>query len=138
MTRAKVSSQALQDIRDLAAQWGKVIARRANDAGAADFDFQTMEEFVAAAAAGLTEGAFAARLQQQAQALPAALPCPDCGHLCPVGQEPRDLTVRAGPTLHVAEPVCHCPDCRRDFFPPAHALTPGQPRLQPGRPAADR
>jgi hypothetical protein len=125
MTRAKVPPQALQEIRDLAAQWGKIIARRADDAGAADLDFQAMEEFVAAAAAGLTEGAFAALLSQQAQALPAELPCPDCGRHCPVGQEPRDLTVRAGPTLHLAEPVCHCPDCRRDFFPPADAPAPG-------------
>lgn len=125
MARAKFSSQDLQEMRALAAQWGKIVARRAGDPAAADLDFQAMEDLVAAAAAGLTEGAFAALLQQQAQTLPDQLPCPDCGRLCPVGHEERDLTVRAGQTLRLAEPVCHCPDCRRDFFPPAHPSAPG-------------
>jgi hypothetical protein len=138
MARAKLSPQDLQQIRALAAQWGTIVARRAGDSGAADLDFQAMEDLVAAAAAGLTEGAFAALLQQQAQALPAERACPDCGRPCPVRSEGRPLTVRAGQTLPLAEPVCHCPDCRRDFFPPADAPAPGQPQLQPGRPAPDR
>jgi hypothetical protein len=97
-----------------------------------------MEDLAAAAAAGLTEGTIAALMQQQTQTLPAELPCPDCGRLCPVGREDRDLTIRAGQTLPLAEPVCHCPDCRRDFFPPPPALASGQPQLQPDRPATDR
>jgi hypothetical protein len=28
-------------------------------------------------------------------------------------------------TLH--EPLCHCPDCRRDFFPPQGRPVSGQP-----------
>jgi hypothetical protein len=43
-----------------------------------------------------------------------------------------------GLTLTQSEPVCHCPACRRDFFPPATAPAPGQPRLQSRRLASDR
>lgn len=138
MTRSRVSPQDLRKIRELAAQWGNIVARRAAEAGSADLDFQGMEDLAAAAAAGLTEGTLAALMQQQARTLPAELACPGCGRLCPVGHENRDLTVRTGQTLQLAEPVGHCPDCRRDFFPPADALASGQPQLQPGRPEADR
>jgi len=128
MARPKVSPEDLRKIRELAAGWGKIVARRAG-AAAAELDFQAIEDLAAAAAAGLTEGTIAAVLGQQTQALPDHLPCPDCGRPCPVGQEQRALTIRAGQTLPLAEPVCHCPDCRRDFFPPAHAPSPGQPPL---------
>jgi hypothetical protein len=139
MARAKVSPEDLRKIRELAAEWGKIVARRAAaDANPSDLDFQAMEDLAAAAAAGLTEGTLAALLDKQAQALPAELPCPDCGRPCPVGREDRDLTIRAGQTLRLGEPVCHCPDCRRDFFPPAHEPASGQPQLQPGRPVVDR
>ena len=33
-----------------------------------------------------------------------------------VSTEPRTIQVRGG-TIHYDEPVCHCPACRRDFFP---------------------
>jgi hypothetical protein len=137
MARSKVSPQELQKIRVLAAGWGQIVARRAADSGAAALDFQAMEDLAAAAAAGLTEGTLAALMQQQAQALPAELACPDCGRLGTVRSESRPLTVRAGQTLPLAEPLCHCPDCRRDFFPPPDAPASGQPQLQPGRPATD-
>jgi hypothetical protein len=138
MARSKVSPQDLQKIRELAAERGKIVARRVGDAGAADLDFQAMEQIAAAAAAGLTEGTLQTLTQQQAQTLPAQLPCPACGRLCPVGSENRPLTVRAGQTIPLTEPVCHCPDCRRDFFPPQDTPASGQPRLQPNRPATDR
>jgi Zn finger protein HypA/HybF involved in hydrogenase expression len=137
MARSKVTPEDLRKVRELATEWGKIVARRAGDA-ATELDFTAIEDLAAAAAAGLTEGTIAAVLDKQAQTLPAELPCPDCGRLCPVGRADRDLTVRAGQTLPLSEPVCHCPDCRRDFFPPPHAAASGQPRLQPGRPAADR
>jgi hypothetical protein len=139
MSRQQLSAQKLQEIRDLAAQWGQIVARRvAPQAGPApQLDFMALEQIAAAAAAGLTEGALAALLSQQAQALPDQLPCPDCGHLCPVGSEARPLTVKGG-QLTLREPVCHCPACRRDFFPPADPAPPGQPQLQPDRVAHDR
>jgi hypothetical protein len=91
-----------------------------------------MEQVAAAAAAGLTEGTLATLMEQQAQGLGAEQPCPDCGRLCAIRRAERPLNVRAGPLTH-SEPLCHCPDCRRDFFPPTAAAPPGRPRLQPRR-----
>jgi hypothetical protein len=121
MAATKLSPQALQDIRDLAAQWGKIVARRvAEQAGTGPpLDFQAMEQIAAAAAAGLTDGTLQTLVEHQAQALGAEHPCPACGRRCAVAYEDRPLAIPGGQlTLH--EPVCHCPDCRRDFFPPPH------------------
>src|SRR5438552_12262101 len=114
-----LSPQKLREIHALAAAWGKIVARRvgAESGPGQAMDFQAMEEVAAAAAAGLTEGTLDTLLEEQAQTLAPEQPCPDCGRLCPVQYEDRPLTVRGGHlTWH--EPVCHCPACRRDFFPP--------------------
>jgi hypothetical protein len=130
MSQRKLSPQKLQEIRELAAGWGKIVARRCfGETGPGlEIDLMAMEEIAAAAAAGLTEGTLATLLEQQAQALPSEQPCPGCGRLCPVGREERRLAVQGG-QLTLSEPLCHCPDCRRDFFPPADLSAPGQPRL---------
>jgi hypothetical protein len=125
---SKLTPQELLNIRDLAAQWGKIVARRAfGDAGPGlDIDFAALEEVAVAAARGLNEGTLETLLELQAQALPTEQPCPDCGQLCPVDHEPRPLTGRGG-TLNYREPVAHCPACRRDFFPSAARVASGQP-----------
>jgi hypothetical protein len=125
MATAKLTPQELQNIRELAAEWGKIVARRAfGDGGPGlDVDLLALEQVAAAAARGVGEGTLATLLEQQAQALPADQPCPDCGQLCPVGQDPRPLVGHGG-SLTYREPVCHCPACRRDFFPSAVRLAP--------------
>lgn len=126
MAAPKLTPQELQNLRELATQWGKIVARRAfGDAGPGlDVDLLALEQVAAAAARGLTEGTLAALLKLQAQALPPDQPCPDCGRLCPVGHEPRPLVGHGG-TLTYHEPICHCPACRRDFFPPTARPAPG-------------
>jgi len=133
-----LSPQKLQEIHALAAQWGTIVARRVCGASGTsqEMDFQAMEQVAAAAAAGLTEGTLGILLEQQAQTLGTEQPCPQCGRLCPVHYEDRPLTVQGG-HLSLHEPVGHCPDCRRDFFPPADLPASGQPRLQPQRAAED-
>jgi hypothetical protein len=130
MARAPFTAQDLQEIHDLAAQWGKIVARRAfgEQGPGTDVDLTAMEEVALVAAAGLTEGTLATLLEQQAQTLDAHQPCPSCGQLCPVFRETRPLDVRGG-SLQLSEPTCHCPDCRRDFFPPPDSTRPGQPQL---------
>jgi hypothetical protein len=130
MARAPFTPQDLQQIRDLAAQWGKIVARRAfgEQGPGTDVDLTAMEEVALAAAAGLTEGTLATLLERQALLLGEEQACPACGRLCPVRREPRPLDVRGG-SLQLSEPICHCPDCRRDFFPPADRAGPGQPPL---------
>lgn len=130
MTRRKLSPQDLQEIRDLASHWGKIVARHAfGEAGpGTDVDLDAMEQVATAAAAGLTGGTLGTLLEQQAQLLGTQQPCPDCGRLCQVDRADRPLAVRGG-QLKQSEPMCHCPDCRRDFFPPTAPASPGRPRL---------
>jgi hypothetical protein len=138
MPRRQLSPQDLQDIRDFAAQWGKIIARRAfGEAGpGTEVDFQAMEDIARAAAAGLSEGTLAVLLGQQADTLGSEQPCPDCGRPCTVRREDRPLTFQGG-QLTQSEPLCHCPDCRRDFFPPTAPAASRRPRLQSRRAADD-
>jgi hypothetical protein len=130
MARVSFTPQDLQKIRELAAGWGKIVARHAFDEqgpGTA-VDLTAMEEVALAAAAGLTEGTLSTLLEQQARCLGPQQACPACGHLCPLRKEPRPLDVRGG-TVQLDEPVGHCPDCRRDFFPPTAPPAAGQPPL---------
>jgi hypothetical protein len=125
MARRQLTPQQLQELRDLAAQWGKIIARRAfGDQGPGlDIDLDAMEQIAQAATAGRNEGTLQTRLEQQANALGEQQPCPDRGRPCTVGRQERPLQVQGGP-LQQREPVCHCPDCRRDFFPPTAPAAP--------------
>ena len=126
MPRRQLTSELLQEIRDLARGWGKIVARRAfGESGPGlDVDFDMMEQIARAAATGLTEGALATALQQQSQALGDTQPCPACGTPCPVRRESRELATPRASVRH-SEPVCHCPACRRDLFPPAAPAAPG-------------
>jgi hypothetical protein len=124
MAKRKPSEQQLAEIRALAAEWGKIVARRIGPEGAGSLDFAAMEQIAAAAAAGLTEGTLGILLDQHAATLGAEHPCPDCGRACAVKHEDRTLTVKGGTQIPLQEPICHCPDCRRDFFPPAVRVGP--------------
>ena len=78
MARPSFTPQDLQKIREVAAQWGKIVARRAfgEQGPGTDVDLTTMEELALAAAAGLTEGTLTTLLEQQAQALGQQQACP--------------------------------------------------------------
>jgi hypothetical protein len=126
MPRRELPPELLQEIRALAEGWGKIVAKRAFGEGGPglDGDFDTMEQIARAAAAGLAEGALATGLEQQARALDGEQPCPACGAPCPVRRGPRALAT-PGATVTHSEPACHCPACRRDFFPPKAPAAPG-------------
>jgi hypothetical protein len=80
MPRRPIPPEVLQEIRDLAAGWGKIVAKRAfgEDGPGLDVDFDRMEQIALAAALGLTEGTLSTSLQQQARALDEDQPCPAC------------------------------------------------------------
>jgi len=126
MPRRPLTPEMLQEIRALAAGWGKIVAKRAfgDDGPGLDVDFDTMEQIALAAALGLTEGTLSTSLQQQAAALDEDQPCPACGTPCPVRRQPR-LLATPGATVTHDEPVGHCPACRRDFFPPTNPAASG-------------
>ncbi|MBN9119682.1 MAG: hypothetical protein J0I06_11090 [Planctomycetes bacterium] len=119
MAKRKPSPEQLAAVKELAKQWGKIIARNAygNDGPSLDTDFDEMEQIAAAATAGLVEGTLEHLTQQQAQRLPDELPCPTCQKICDVKRRPRQVVAR-GATITLQEPVAHCNACRRDFFPP--------------------
>ena len=125
MARRAFTPEELQELHDLAAQWGKIVARRAfgDEGPGLDVDLDTMEQIALAAAGGLTEGTLQTLLQRQAHALGEQQPCPDCGRPCRLRPQQRPLQVQSA-QLQQNEPVGHCPDCRRDFFPPTAHLAP--------------
>lgn len=60
------------------------------------------------------------QLQQRSQRAfePPQYPCPDCGQVCPVQQEPEPVILQSQRgELEYLEPRCHCSRCRRAFFP---------------------
>jgi hypothetical protein len=119
MSKRKLTSDQLAAVKELAKQWGKIVARNAYgpDGPPLDADFDEMEQLAAAATAGLVEGTLEHLTHRQAQRLPEQLPCPTCQKSCPVKTRPREVVAR-GATVTLQEPVAHCPACRRDFFPP--------------------
>src|SRR3990172_1054082 len=81
-----------------------------------DVDFAQMEEVARAAAPGLTAGALEDAPSPPGQPTGKNPPRPPGGRLCPVSSEERPFRVKGG-VIQPREPKCHCPTCRRDFFP---------------------
>ena len=120
MPTSRFTPEELRELHDLARQWARIVSRRAfgDDGPGLDVDFRTFGQIAAAAAHGLTEGTLQLLLEQQAGKLPAEQPCPTCGRLCTTGSHTRSLAAQ-GAQIQQVERIAHCPDCRRDFFPPA-------------------
>jgi hypothetical protein len=120
MATPHFSPEELQELHDLAARWAQIVSKRAfgDDGPGLDVDFRTFEQIATAAAGGLTEGTLQLLLAQQANKLPDQQPCPTCGKLCSTQPHTRSLTTQ-GTSIEQTERIAHCPDCRRDFFPPA-------------------
>ncbi|HEX4610573.1 MAG TPA: hypothetical protein VH092_20455 [Urbifossiella sp.] len=72
MTTHRLTAEDLRQLHDLAAQWAKIVSRRAfgDDGPGLDVDFRTSEPIATAAAHGLTEGTLRLLLEQQAGKLP--------------------------------------------------------------------
>jgi hypothetical protein len=126
MATPRFTPEELQELRKLASQWAKIVSKRAfgDDGPGLDVDFRTFEQIATAAAQGLTEGTLQLLLQQQADKLPNEQPCPHCGRLCPTQPHTRPLTAQ-GAQIEQVERIAYCPDCRRDFFPPADRVGTG-------------
>lgn len=140
MPPANPTPDDLAALRLLAQQWGKIVSRHAfgEQGPGLDVTFAQMESLALAAAQGLTEGALVAFLELQAQKLADHQACPSCGTLCRLQRQPRPLMVRGGTEVPHSEPMAHCPQCRRDFFPSTAPVAAGQPRLQRRRAGKDR
>jgi hypothetical protein len=130
MSTRKPTLEDLARIEELAARWGKIVVKEHwGEAGPGlDVTLDQMEQVAMAAVRGLLAGTLQIATADQADRLGQEHACPDCGHVCPLTCEPRQVTTGIGSFEH-REPTGHCPACRRDFFPSAPALGADQPRL---------
>jgi hypothetical protein len=106
-------------VESMAEGWGKVVARRVHEAVGPelDLDADDIEQAAIMAARAVARGTIADLLRRKTSLLGAEQPCPSCQRLCPVESRPRTIEFWGGPVPY-PEPKCHCPACRRDFFPP--------------------
>jgi hypothetical protein len=107
-------------VERLAEGWGKVVARRVHEEVGPDLDLDAddIEQMAATAARAVARGTIADLLERKAALLGPEQPCPSCRRPCAVRRQPRSIDFWGG-EVRYAEPVCHCPACRRDFFPSA-------------------
>jgi hypothetical protein len=121
MSKFKFSPEFLRELQELAIQCGKTAGERAaQESGSPlQMDFRDIEQLAAVVAAGVSEGTATALLDKQTQTLTDQQPCPECGTSCPLNYQDRPLTLDSGQVILLHEPICHCPTCKRDFFPPA-------------------
>jgi hypothetical protein len=131
MSTLKLSPESLREIHELAAQWGKAAAKRAGSELGSDpqLTFSDMEQFALSVAAQVAQSALVSLFNSQAQALPSNQACPTCQELCTVNYHDRSITLETGQVVPLHEPICHCPRCRRDFFPPADPAASGRAQL---------
>ena len=110
--------------------WGKVVARRVEEEVGPDLDLDAddIEQFAKSAASAVAQGAIEELLEKKAALLGAEQSCPTCQRLCPVQREQRSVHFW-GAEVSYREPKCHCPTCRRDFFPSATRSAPHAARL---------
>jgi hypothetical protein len=135
MPFTKKPTEDRSELLDLAYGWGKIVTRRTfGEAGPGlDLEFDSIESLAVDMAQALTRGTIEEILRNQFQLLGDQQPCPGCSRPCPVEKEPRTVAVRGG-TIDYEEPICHCPACRRDFFPSASQSPTDRARLLAGDP----
>ena len=125
MARRRFTPEELNGLRELASQWGKIVARRAfgDDGPGLDADAESglFRPFHRVNSSRSREfggtGLGLAISRRLAERLGGTL-----GVRSAVGVGSTFSLAIA--VLQQHEPVCHCPDCRRDFFPPAADLAP--------------
>jgi hypothetical protein len=124
----KSSSMDATGIDRVARGWGKVVARRVEEQIGPDLDLDAdqIEQFAKGAACTMAREAIEELLEKKAALLGAEQSCPTCQRLCPVERQPRIVQFWGGEVAY-SEPTCHCPACRRDFFPSTPGLAPHTP-----------
>jgi hypothetical protein len=121
----KSSLMVQSGIQQMAEGWGKIVARRVcEDVGPdLELDADDIEQVAASAARAVAKGTIEELLKKKASLLGAEQPCPACERLCAVQEEPRKIHFWGGEVAY-SEPKCHCPACRRDFFPSTPEFAP--------------
>jgi hypothetical protein len=121
----KSPSMDRSGVGQMAKGWGKIVARRVHEevGPELDLDADDIEQMAVTAARAVAQGTIEELLEQKASLLGAEQPCPNCKRLCPVQGEKRTIDFWGGEVVY-DEPKCHCPACRRDFFPSTRGFAP--------------
>lgn len=124
----KSPSMDRTEVERLAEGWGKVVARRVHEEVGPDLDLDAddIEQMAVTAARAVARGTIADLLERKAALLGAEQLCPTCRRPCTVRRQPRAIDFWGGEVTY-AEPRCHCPACRRDFFPSAAVVAADAP-----------
>ena len=107
MTTRKLTAEDLRRIQELAHGWGKIIVRQhwGEKGPGPDVTLTQMEEVAMAAVQSLLAGTLEVATQQQAtEHLGSEQACPQCGRVCPLTNEEREIVARIGarvPRTHV-------------------------------------
>jgi hypothetical protein len=130
MASHKPPSMDSTGIGRLAKGWGKVVARRVHEGVGPqlDLDADEIEQIAKDAACAVAKGTIEELLEKKTATLGPEQPCPQCQRLCPVERAPRTIQFWGG-GVQYREPKCHCPACRRDFFPSTSGAAPHAPQL---------
>ena len=126
-TTPGVSPEVAEKIKELAA----LVAReRFGPDGRPPLEttFSTIEEIGHQVGRHLATEVDAELTERHREHFVAPQPCPQCSRLCAPGRGTHDVTTRDGPTA-VPEVRCHCPACRRDFFPSEGPVATRGPRV---------
>ena len=101
---------------------------QADDIAGEQATFATMEAAASRIGHAVTKHLLEDLALKQTQLLHEPQPCPTCQKLRPVSIRDRILATAEGP-VELPETVCHCSDCRRDFFPSTHPTETASTRL---------
>ena len=125
----KASLMDSTGIERVAAGWGKVVARRVEEQVGPDLDLDAddIEQFAKNAACAVAKGTIEELLEKKATALGPEQLCPSCQKICSLERVPRTIAFWGG-EVEYREPKCHCPACRRDFFPSTPVAAADFPR----------
>ena len=100
----------------------------ANDLAGAEATFTSIEVAASKIGRAVTQQVIEDLAIKQTKLLDQPQRCPNCQKLCKVQDRTRSLTTGDG-TADIHEAVCHCSDCRRDFFPSTHPFETSPARL---------
>lgn len=117
MARAKLSEQEWETFLGLADRLGIDVRGLLKE----DVRFHVLESAGHALGRAVARGATERLTLARAERLTGPQPCPTCDRPCPCVYRERNLETVDGP-IELCEPVCHCPACRRDFFPSASSV----------------
>ena len=117
MGRARISDQEWEVFLGISDRLGINVRALLKE----DVRFHDMESAGHALGQAVAQAATERLTFARAERLSGSQPCPTCNRACLITHEERPLTTVDGP-IELSEPVCHCPTCRRDFFPSASCI----------------